>query len=168
MKKDTAYLIIIVLSALVLIMRFCGSRHQSGQLVEKIDTLTVVVHDTVAIIRPEPAKVIILPQTVRRLPVYAPPLTSADTPAAAIDSADVIVPLETKIYQDSSYRAVITGAWVTLDTMQVYPRHEITTIRHPVHRPKRWGIGIGAGYGMTPRGLQPWAGVTLTYTIWHF
>lgn len=169
MKKDTAYLIIIIaLSALVLMMRFCDREQPGAQLVEKIDTLTVVVRDTVAIVKPSPAKVITFPQVAMRLPVYAPPLMRADTPAAAIDSADVIVPMETKVYEDSSYRAVISGAWVSLDTIKVYPLHEITTIRHPVSKNRHWAIGIGAGYGITPRGMQPWAGVTLTYTLWHF
>lgn len=169
MKKDTAYLItIIALSALVLVRHFCGREQPGAQPVEKIDTLTVVVRDTVAIVKPAPAKVVTLPQVAMRLPVYAPPLMSVDTPAAALDSVDVIVPMETKVYEDSSYRAVISGAWVSLDTIQVYPLHEITTIRHPVPKNRHWAIGIGAGYGITPRGLQPWAGVTLTYTLWHF
>ena len=166
-NKLVATLMTVILALLMTSVIFVRSNEQPRtQLVEKIDTLTVIVHDTVAIVRPLPAKIIILPQTVKRLPLADTHVMRADT--AATDSADVVVPMETKVYEDSSYRAVITGAWVSLDTMQVYPLHEITTIRHPVPKNKRWAIGVGAGYGITPRGMQPWAGVTLTYTLWHF
>lgn len=162
-------LMTVILALLMTSVIFVRTSEQPRtQLVEKIDTLTVVVHDTVTIVKPQPAKVIILPQSIRRLPLASMSPMSADTPAAAIDSADVIVPMETKVYEDSSYRAVISGAWVSLDTIRVYPLHEITTIRHPVPKTRHWAIGIGAGYGITPRGFQPWAGVTLTYTLWHF
>lgn len=44
---------------------------------------------------------------------------------APADSVDVSVAMERKVYTDSStYRAVISGAWVNLDTIEVWNRHE--------------------------------------------
>lgn len=84
------------------------------------------------------------------------------------DSADVAVPVEQKVYTGGNWRAVISGAFVSLDTMEVYNRSEVVTIRQPPDRSKRWSLGVGVGYGMTPQGVQPFVGVTLSYSLWRF
>lgn len=85
------------------------------------------------------------------------------------DSADVIIPMERKVYEDSTYRAVITGAWVSLDTMQVYPRRETVTIRHPPDRRKRWGVSAGIGAAVTTDGrISPALFLGATYTFATF
>ncbi|MBD5244539.1 MAG: hypothetical protein HDS57_03640 [Barnesiella sp.] len=84
------------------------------------------------------------------------------------DSADVAVPVERKVYTGDSWRAVVSGAFVSLDTMEVYNRREVVTIRQPPDKPKRWSLGVGVGYGMTPHGMQPFVGVTLSYALLRF
>ena len=84
------------------------------------------------------------------------------------DSADVAVPVEQKVYTGDSWRAVVSGAWVSLDTMEVYNQREVVTIRQPPDKPKRWSLGVGVGYGMTPQGMQPFVGVTLSYALIAF
>ena len=84
------------------------------------------------------------------------------------DSADVAVPVERKVYTGGNWRAVVSGAWVSLDTMEVYNRREVVTVRQPPDRPKRWSVGVGVGYGRTPQGMQPFAGVTLSYALLRF
>ena len=99
--------------------------------------------------------------------------SEADTPrqisrfdSAYLDSVAVVVPIERKVYADSTYRAVITGAWVSLDTITVYSR--ATTVARTIRATApRWGIGLTAGYGLTPHGLQPYLGIGITYTICH-
>lgn len=58
---------------------------------------------------------------------------------------DVSVAMERKVYTDSStYRAVISGAWVNLDTIEVWNRHEsVSVIRRESVRAKRWSVGVG-------------------------
>ena len=84
------------------------------------------------------------------------------------DSADVAVPVERKVYTGGGWRAVVSGAWVSLDTMEVYNRREVVTVRQPPDKPKRWSLGVGVGYGMTPHGMQPFVGVTLSYALLRF
>ncbi len=83
------------------------------------------------------------------------------------DSADVLIPITQKVYEDSTYRAVISGYNVSLDEMLVFPKREVLTIR-PQTKPKRWGVGVQAGYGITPAGFQPYLGVGITYNLFSF
>lgn len=69
---------------------------------------------------------------------------------------DTLLIRERKVYQDSTYRAVISGIDATMDSLQVY--RPTITIDHYI-KPKRWNIGVQAGYGLTPKGLQPYIGV---------
>ena len=137
----------------------------------KPDTVRVVIHDTVPVVKPTPIQVKALPDMVVRLPRWvAPPKASEKQACDSVmtDSVDVIVPVEQKTYTDSiNYRAVISGAWVSLDTMEVYPQREEVTIKQPPDR-RRWSIGVGVGYGMTPKGFQPWVGITASYTLFKF
>ncbi len=167
--------------------------HGGSRATEAVpDTVLSVVYDTVTVVTPEPVQTAQLPEMVMRLPLWrgaasddnnhardynlsaqsaetwTETCTNACTSPEHGDSADVIIPMERKVYEDSTYCAVITGAWVSLDTMQVYPRRETVTIRHPPDKRKRWGIGISAGYGMTPQGLKPFIGVTATYNLIRF
>ena len=85
------------------------------------------------------------------------------------DSAEVELPITQKRYSDSVYTAWVSGFRPSLDSIHVHPRREVVTVTQTLRgKPKRWGVGIHAGYGMTPRGLQPYIGVGLNYNILDF
>ena len=73
---------------------------------------------------------------------------------------------EVKEYRDSSYYARISGINAFLEHIEVYPKNTIkyiTTTEIIREQPKKWAIGLQGGYGITPKGLQPYVGVGLTY-----
>ena len=84
------------------------------------------------------------------------------------DSIAVEIPITQKEYEGAEYRAWVSGYEPTLDSIFVFPRHDVVTIREPPNKTKRWGIGVFAGYGVTPHGLQPCAGVSINYNLWNF
>lgn len=107
-------------------------------------------------------------------PIFAENPISAeviDSVAVAIspenppDSAKVEIPITQYEYGDSTYHLLVSGFHVSVDEMTVYPRREVVTIKKP---PKRWHIGISAGYGFTPKGFQPTIAITATYSIFSF
>lgn len=59
-----------------------------------------------------------------------------------------------KEYQTENYRAWVSGYKPSLDSVWVYPEKII--IRE---KPRRWGIGVIAGYGIGRDGLSPYVGV---------
>lgn len=78
---------------------------------------------------------------------------------------------EYKEYQDSAYYAKVSGIAPRLDEIRVYPKtvYEKQYIyRDIVNKPKRWGVGVSAGYGISKHGLSPVLAVTVNYNLWNF
>lgn len=85
------------------------------------------------------------------------------------DSAEVEIPITQKKYSDTTYTAWVSGFSPALDSIHVHPRREVVTVTNTVRgKPKRWGVGVHAGYGVTPHGLQPYIGVGVNYSILDF
>lgn len=71
------------------------------------------------------------------------------------------VPITQKEYQTENYRAWVSGYKPSLDSVWVYPEKII--IRE---KPRRWGIGVIAGYGIGRNGLSPYVGVGGYWRVW--
>ena len=179
-----ALAVLAAMSAIMCVVMQCSRPHSPAPMPVG-DTVRVTVYDTLTVVQPAPAVVAQLPDVVKRLPRWTPPANknaqrdSALTAAVRIsrinsayldtvaDSVAVIVPMERKEYTDSStYRAVISGAWVALDTVEVYPRREIVTVRQPPDN-RRWGVSLMAGYGWAGK-WTPFVGVGVSYNLFRF
>lgn len=104
----------------------------------------------------------LMPSDSTPLPIL--PVTHFDM--AAADSADVLVPIVSKVYADSNFRAVVSGFEARLDSLVVYPR--MAAISPRGSRPDKWALGVTAGACLTPRGISPGVTVGLTYTFLSF
>ena len=71
------------------------------------------------------------------------------------------VPIMQKEYQAENYRAWVSGYKPSLDSVWVYPEKII--IRET---PRKWGIGVIAGYGIGRYGLSPYVGVGGYWRVW--
>lgn len=119
---------------------------------------TVIVRDTVTERIPEPQIV----EVVRTDTCWL--ATEADTVRVP-----VAVPIERRVYATSDYRAVVEGYRPSLVSMELYRQTQVvTTTASP--RPRRWGIGIQAGYGLAPRTgrFEPYIGIGVQYDIISF
>ena len=89
------------------------------------------------------------------------------------DTIPVYLPREVKVYEDSTYRAEVSGVFPSLDRIEVYQRTQVITteIERQVAVPvlHRWGIGVQAGYGAHIQGasvsLSPYIGIGINYNI---
>ncbi len=163
----------------------CARKQRPTPMPIASDTVRVVERDTIPFVMPAPVAVVPLPDAVKRLPRWTQRVSkntqrdSALTAAVQISSIDsaysdpvadsvaVLVPMEQKVYSDSAnYRAVISGAWVALDTIEVYPRREIVTIKQPPDT-RRWGVSLMAGYGWAGK-WTPFVGVGVSYNLFRF
>lgn len=87
------------------------------------------------------------------------------------DSVQIALEVRTRTYEDSLYRAQVSGPVVgelgpSLDWIEVYNRtHTIT--RTQTKRP-RFALTAGVGAAYTPRGLQPTVGVQVGVVLWGF
>ena len=83
------------------------------------------------------------------------------------DSAEVEIPITQKIYEQKSFTAYISGYDPKLDSLIIYPKTEVVTVTK-CKPPKRWSIGVQAGYGMSRNGMQPYIGIGVSYNLFSF
>jgi hypothetical protein len=89
------------------------------------------------------------------------------------DTVTVYLPRETKIYEDSRYRAEVSGYQPSLDRIDIYTKTEVVTkdVTQVVKKKTRWGLGISAGYGVAINTAEqafkpaPYIGVGIHYNL---
>ena len=74
------------------------------------------------------------------------------------DTVQVRLPIESKHYTAESYDAWVSGYEPCLDSIKVY-NQVIKT------KQSRWSIGLQGGVGITPRGVQPYLGVGISFRL---
>lgn len=167
----------IILLLIVATLTFLCGNFFGGRSVEPIVKESVRV-DTVYYERPTIAKVEAHPVTVRvpRL-IFAEDVKENNFPNIAHteskpliikDSVDVKIDIETVIYEDTTYRAQISGPRIgqygpQLDWAQVYQK----TITQNVTKKSRFAVTAGVGVGLTPAGIQPIVGVSAGVILWQ-
>lgn len=126
------------------------------------DTTILVVHDTTKItefieVQKEVRDSILVPVTEFQV---------------VHDTTFIPLPREYVTYQDSSYKAVVSGFMPRLEELTMYPKKEVVTIQtekvYTEYKRYKFGVGIQAGYGITPSGFQPYLGVGLSYNLFGF
>lgn len=152
--------VLVLLAALALAGSYLlGRRSVKPEIVEIHRTDTVVVRDTVR-------ETVLVPE-VRYL-------TRVDTvllkvPGDAV-KVPVLVPISRKVYEGEDYRAVVSGFRASLDTLDIFRKTQTVTntvvqrVEVP-GKPKRWGIGVSAGYALTPQGMKPYIGAGVQYNF---
>lgn len=172
MRSDTLYKFARGFKMLLLIagcvtagayLRKCQSPTTGGSKNPSVvDTVTYI--DTIPYYEPKPTATHQIGSAVKFLPIF---IRQDSTSENIPDSIEVEIPITQKEYEGEDYHAWVSGYDPKMDSIYVFPRHEIVTIREPPNKPKRWGIGVFAGYGITPKGLQPCVGVSVNYTLWN-
>lgn len=130
------------------------------EVVEKRDTVTF--HDTLVVDHPVPVYVTqIRTDTVR--------LALVDTSCTVLtrDYARVEVPITRKVYEDSTYRCIVSGYKTELESLTLYPTTKIVTVRETKtqYKESRISIGVQAGYGVFGKEFSPYIGVGVSYNI---
>lgn len=160
-----AGLLVFVLAATVL--RRCASERDGTPWT---DVVCDTVRDTIPVAQPAVRDSAVTGWTVVRAPRVRQtpsvhPCADSLAASARTDSATVLLAMERKVYGDSTFRAVVSGVRVSLDSMTVYPRTITVTRTLPPKVPRRWGLGVQAGVGLTPKGIQPYVGLGVYYRI---
>ena len=114
-------------------------------------------------------KTVVKVDTLLISPPMAPLLVFQLTDTIRI--GDTVVYREQAYYEDSLYRAWVSGYRPRLDSIEIYPRTVIHTIKDDIYHTikvkdkRRWGLGLQAGYGYSG-GFYVGAGVS--YNIWRW
>ena len=174
-----------LLALLLVLLLYPEPKAGSGHNIT-IQTDTIIKHDTIRDVSPEPkytseqsvgtAEVKVPTDRIKIGGAALPPIR-ADTNTAGnyaqnpfenmCDSVSVELPIMQSVYEGKDYKAYVSGVRARLDSIYVFPLHEVVTIKEK-QPPKRWHIGVTTGYGIGTKGLQPYVGIGLTYSIISF
>lgn len=152
--------------ALVIFVGACVGSFFFGRATTRTDVVrteierdTIVVRDTI---------VQYYPQEVTRVVVRT---ERVEVPIVRYDTirevAEVELPIEEREYKSEDYKAVVGGYNPYLKSIEVYPRTTYITTTETITKHKRCGVSLGVqgGYGITPVGMQPYAGVGISFGI---
>lgn len=141
---------------------FDRNRYEKNEGVGLVYSDTIEYVDSIPFYYPVPRDSVVIRYVTETLPVASG--KEANFPTKK-DSATVKVPITQKIYEGNQYRAYISGFNTSLDSVFVYPKKQVIRIRD---EPKRFSFGLSVGYGMTPKGFQPFVGLSATYNLFRF
>lgn len=124
------------------------------------DTTKVTIVDSVKKSFPVPVDSFVVRYITRLLPITS----DSATKQLEGDSAKIQIPISQKVYEDTLYKAYVSGYEPNLDSITIKQR--TTYITHTIRdKESRFRIGLQAGYGLTPKGMQPYVGVGLSYRL---
>lgn len=136
---------------IALCIGFCLGRKTIRPATDKIICRT----DTVVVAQPEVMVIRHVATDTVRLPVIR-----SDT-IFMRDSVFVELPRQQAEYCGEGYRAWVSGFRPRLDSLRL--ERDVAVV---ARQSRRWSVGIHAGVGMTPRGVQPYVGVGVSYRLY--
>lgn len=129
-----------------------------------VDTDTIFVRDTIMVRVPVVSEVRDVGLQTYRIKLLGRINSDQDTIIVTkTDSIEVALPIEQKVYKDTMYTAWVSGYDARLDSIKVYKNTRI--VNTIVREDKRWSVGVQAGIGLTPKGIQPYIGVGVQYNF---
>lgn len=159
MKPQTTIAVILtLLASLTLVVLGMTLQKQFGRSPAPVDYMkpdTTYIHDTTYIDRPVP-KLVYLDRTDT--------VRIKESHIIIQKDSSLVIPIETKVYKNERYRAVVEGYRPKLKELELYTEH--MQITKPVVTPtSRWGIGVTAGPVLTKDGVTAGVMVGITYNL---
>lgn len=154
--KNLIYILGVIIGAFLLSLFWRRCAYDS-------EVVTDTIFKVIKVDRPIVRESTIVKYEVVRLPIVAKDtICVSDT---IKDSVFVEVPIEQKVYSDSNYTAWVSGYRPRLDSISI-THTEVSFHNKLVNNKngsKRLYLGIQVGYGITPRGMQPYLGLGVSY-----
>lgn len=158
--NETIEATLVLLAAIALVALGMCIQHTVQRTPAPVDFMkpdTTYIHDTTYILDPIPV------------------LMYADrTEIQLIDSSDIvikgdslIVPIETKVYEEKEFRAVVEGYHPKLKELEIY-RTDMQITQPVMARNSRWSLGVTFGPAFTQDGVSPAVVIGATYNLKTF
>lgn len=164
---NTNLIRIAVYATLALVIAFCLGRWTAPA--PKAERLVTTQHDTIVM---RDTHVVERPIYIRTRVRDTLRVAVHDT-TRVNDTLYLRLPRETRVYEDSTYRAEVSGYQPSLDRIEVF-QDSRTIIEQSVQKVKvktRWSIGVQAGYGVAINVAEqafrpaPYIGVGIQYNL---
>lgn len=164
MSSRLKYGILAGVLVLLMLLSYVSGYHKAQKRMEKAITVqvdTLIQIDTITQYKP---KYVVKTQEKVELIQIRDTIRIRDTLYVALDR-------QKKVYEDSTYRAVVSGINPSLDEISVYQKQIYVDRTQTVIQKERsrWGVGLQIGYGMGVRGQNlehfPYVGIGLSYNL---
>ena len=172
MKKIRLLLfhLLLLLAAYGFCRLIVGARRRAESAPPLVHRDTLILRDTLRIDRPVPVREEVVRYVTVKVVADSSNLANIGKDSADVLTTDtakmVMLPITQKVYRDTAYTAWVSGYRPQLDSIEVYPRTLIVRqTALPAAKPRRWSVGVQGGYGLTPKGLQPYVGVGVGFRI---
>ena len=145
---------------------------ESSSSASTSDTTRVTIYDTIKVVKPIAKDSVVVRYVAEVVRVTDTIIDSVNvgTDCTLSEDIEVEIPITQKVYEDSTYKAYVSGFKPCLDSIFLHPKTEVRTINIKP-KPKRWGIGVQVGYGLTlqpqPK-FAPYVGVGISYNLFNF
>lgn len=161
MSRIAEYLLVSIITVLAcfLFAKGCEGRKEPPQEHIVLNTDTLYVRDTVTVYKP--SKVTRTVKDTIRIIVKE---TQVDTMQ---DTVYVYLPQENIVWQDDRCIVYAHGVNPQVDSVTHFNTNMVVT-KTVTSKPKRWGIVVSAGYGLSKDGLSPYIGLGISYDIVRF
>lgn len=160
--KNILYIIIIsiILSILfnLIYIKYNNIYNKNNNIDSIVRVDSFIQVDTLYYPKPYPVKVEV------RDTIYIP-IDSIKT-----EGDSILLPRESKTYEDSTYRAVVSGYNPSLDTLMVFPKtiYISTEKVREIEKKDRFNIGlqVGSGYGIFTKSPDVYVGIGVQFNLW--
>ena len=165
MMKKISLLLFVAFTIAICI--YVSQRKSSMDIKSIIKTDTIIRYDTLIYRTPIVKDSLIVKYKTAVLPVVRHDTITKEYVHTVMDSVEVNIPITQKVYEDSTYKAWVSGYEPQLDSISVYQKTQV--INHYIReKPKCWGIGLQIGYGCTGKELCPYVGIGVNYNIFRW
>lgn len=125
---------------------------------------TIFLYDTIVKRVPVPVEMKPIKTMNVRLKLLGSIASDTTAKLDSVDSVTVELPITQKVYEDSTYKAYVSGYEANLDSIYLYqPTRYITITTEP--KRSKWSWGLQGGIGITPKGIQPYLGIGGQFTF---
>lgn len=159
---DLAIVVVVLVIALPFAVKSC---EQKVDDVVKCDT--IYIHDTIRIVEPIHIKETIVRHDTVFFPVYKE-LESTSNLTSNQDSAKVVIPITQKVYEDSTYKAWVSGYNPRLDSLHLYHKDVYYTVMVKQSVKPKVVVSAGVYGGFGAKGADYGFGISVGVPIWSW
>ena len=163
---DMAIVVVVLVIALPFAVKSCEPKVD-----DVVECDTIYIHDTIRIVEPIHIKETVVRYDTVFFPMYKELESTSNLTSNLTsnqDSAKVIVPITQRVYEDSTYKAWVSGYDPRLDSLHLYRKdvYYPITIEKKVRSRVVVSAGVYGGFGV--KGADYGLGISVGVPIWSW
>lgn len=167
------FVVALIVVVMCLLSFFVGRKTSHNINQEEREVVDTIIHiDTIAYLLPIPRDSVVIRYDHIVVPIAPSHRDSTGycsdndnvTVDVSQDSATIHIPITQQVYETDTYKAYVSGYRPSLDSIFIMNKMTEITVKKQA-KTNRFNIGVQAGYGLTPKGFQPYVGFGVSIRI---